>query len=538
MPVSTKYSNPQSPLTTREKSSSTRRNAIDAYFVSSLNTLDDDINRLEQLVGISADNSESDIVYSSTRVVSNATDLITAIGALDAAMAINASIVETSRVNLTGTVSVSNNSKTFTVDTGTDVVTCTAHGLISGQPFSAATSNTLPGGLSAGSVYYAGTITSNTFKVYPTAADAAAETNAINITTTGTGTHNLDGTVLHGDTDTVFLTELNANSHVYIPGLGGRKHFQISSVDSDSKATLVDAVTETNTAENFKQLIRVTDPLTFEEAPISETDAVYNNELVRFSQISSLAPATLYLSPKPIVWTNASTVQIPAGWECRDDTDAQTISFAGDTSVVLSSSGANGRDTGSEANNTWYYLWAIDDSSGANSPAGLLSASSTSPTMPTGYDLKRRTPIAVRNNNSGNLIEFTVREGWPYRPRIEYLVDTSYYSGSWQNGTNNVLSNGTATSATDVDVSSLVPPTSEFMHGHLLNYGNTAIGYIELNEKSGNHKLRFNSGSSGAVVTSHQFSLKTDSNQVIQYKNTTIIGTGIDVTGFTVTEVI
>jgi hypothetical protein len=50
--------------------------------------------------------------------------------------------------------------------------------------------------------------------------------------------------------------------------------------------------------------------------------------------------------------------------------------------IACTGSGANGLDTGTVAASTWYSVWVI--SNGAT-PAGLLSLSSTAPTMPSGY---------------------------------------------------------------------------------------------------------------------------------------------------------
>lgn len=63
---------------------------------------------------------------------------------------------------------------------------------------------------------------------------------------------------------------------------------------------------------------------------------------------------------------------------------------------------ANSLDTGSEASNTWYYLWLIYNGSAV---ASLLSASSTAPTLPSGYTYKALVG-AVLNDGSSNFITF------------------------------------------------------------------------------------------------------------------------------------
>lgn len=58
-----------------------------------------------------------------------------------------------------------------------------------------------------------------------------------------------------------------------------------------------------------------------------------------------------------------------------------------DLTIDATSTGANGLDTGSLANTTWYYVYII---SNGTTTAALLSTSATSPTMPTGYTYKYR----------------------------------------------------------------------------------------------------------------------------------------------------
>src|SRR5690606_23875708 len=120
----------------------------------------------------------------------------------------------------------------------------------------------------------------------------------------------------------------------------------------------------------------------------------------------------------PVRYVNDYSVTIPAGVACRDGDDTMTLIVTTALTLNITTSGANGLDTGSEASNTWYYVWLIGDSSGTNPVAGILSASSTAPTLPSGYDSKRRMPIALRNDSTSAFIPFFVGCGWPYRPEI------------------------------------------------------------------------------------------------------------------------
>lgn len=80
--------------------------------------------------------------------------------------------------------SVALSTATFTADAGTDEFTSSAHGLSNGQRVLLTTSGTLPGGVTTLTQYYVVNSATNTFKVAATSGGTA-----INITSTGSGTH-------------------------------------------------------------------------------------------------------------------------------------------------------------------------------------------------------------------------------------------------------------------------------------------------------------------------------------------------------------
>lgn len=100
-------------------------------------------------------------------------------------------------------------------------------------------------------------------------------------------------------------------------------------------------------------------------------------------------------------------IDIAAG-QCMDSTNTTIITGADITKRLDASwqvgSNQGGLDTGSEANSTWYHVWAIKRTDTGVVDV-LFSASATAPTMPSGYDRKRRLG-AVRNNGSGNILAF------------------------------------------------------------------------------------------------------------------------------------
>jgi hypothetical protein len=90
-----------------------------------------------------------------------------------------------SAVNVTTS---SQNFATTDVSTGTDIITLTAHGLITGQPIQFTSSGTVPAGLTASTDYYTIKMSVDTIKVATTYNNAVAGT-AIDLTSTGSGTH-------------------------------------------------------------------------------------------------------------------------------------------------------------------------------------------------------------------------------------------------------------------------------------------------------------------------------------------------------------
>ena len=92
---------------------------------------------------------------------------------------------------LNGTLSA----RTYTVDPSTDAITTTiAHGWATGTRVRATSDNTSPAIANPpleGATWYVKSLSNTTLKLYPTLADAKADTNAADFINTGTGTHTL-----------------------------------------------------------------------------------------------------------------------------------------------------------------------------------------------------------------------------------------------------------------------------------------------------------------------------------------------------------
>ena len=113
--------------------------------------------------------------------------------------------------------------------------------------------------------------------------------------------------------------------------------------------------------------------------------------------------------------------------------------------VDITASGANGLDTGSEASSTWYYLWVIYN---GTTVAGLISASSTAPTLPTGYTYKALVG-AVYNDSSSNFVAF-------------HQIGRRTFTGP-----QTAVNSGSATTYTSVSLATMVPPIAKSASGRM-----------------------------------------------------------------------
>jgi len=153
-----------------------------------------------------------------------------------------------------------------------------------------------------------------------------------------------------------------------------------------------------------------------------------------------------------LAWASNSTATISADQICLENTAGTTHKVRA-TSLTLNTgaSGANGLDTGSLASSTWYYVFVIYNPS-TRTQACLMSASSISPTMPSGYFYKARVG-AFRTDGSGHIIGFSQKGR-----RAQYLVGSNCANlPILISGSSGSISTPTWTAAS---VSNFVPPTA------------------------------------------------------------------------------
>lgn len=430
-------------LSFREKSNSTKENTQDNYILASLNALDDDIDRLEFLLGVDADDEVSDIDYTSNLQISDATSFLTAISRLDQ---------ELSKFYELGyrvaTIS--------SINTGTEeVTTSAAHGLSTGDiaRIGVPNASTIPTGLNKTKQYYVRAVSTTVLKFYATSADASGDTNVINITDSGSGT-----LYVIGDPPSSVKVEgsvwVNETPKVQYRG---------------SERSLVMNHLVLNVLDNFK-----------------------------------------------VVYTDAETITVTCN--AFDSTGKYTLN-ASSIAVDVSASGAGGLDTGSEAADTWYFLYLIGKSTDLTVSAILSTTNEVATgniTLPSGYDLKRQLPFAVRNNTSSDFIPFN-QSGFNSR---EFVYNVAVGNNGGAGTPTNILNAGTDTSFADIsNTSKFVPPISQLATFALLQtYSSGSGGDMYTRPKGETHNgfpLRVAPGvpTDKAVVK-----LATDSNQLIQYQ--------------------
>jgi hypothetical protein len=146
-------------------------------------------------------------------------------------------------------------------------------------------------------------------------------------------------------------------------------------------------------------------------------------------------------------YVTASTVDIDADAVLLESGELVYKASSVNLTVDITASGANGLDTGSEASSTWYYLWVIYNGS---TVASLLSTSSTAPTMPSGYTNGYKGLVGSVYNDSGSDFDNFYQSG----TRVAAPFVT-------------MLTNGSATTATAIDLSAVVPPIARIATGSL-----------------------------------------------------------------------
>jgi hypothetical protein len=178
--------------------------------------------------------------------------------------------------------------------------------------------------------------------------------------------------------------------------------------------------------------------------------------------------------------TPLSQVDIDVTEVATQDTSFVTALLSSvNLTIDITASGINGLDTGSEASSTWYYLWVIYN---GTTTAGLMSLSSTAPTMPGGYTFKALVG-AVRNDGSSNIIAFEQEENRVYYDANQTILNTA---------------GATINAWTAIGITAFCPPTAKKIQG-IIAASNSDLGFSPRSD--GQAGMINTGGNAGAATT-------------------------------------
>lgn len=175
-------------------------------------------------------------------------------------------------------------------------------------------------------------------------------------------------------------------------------------------------------------------------APGSAGNALVSNGTTWTAQPLGAPPVGGYSNLK-VNTTSTTAIAVTANYLVLGATSGTYTATTVNVSISTATSGANGLDTGTIANSTWYSVWIIYN---GTTVAGLLSTSATAPTLPSGYTYKARV-------------------GW-VRYGTAALVGSIQYNAKavWKPTTSGFpsLASGSATLWTSVSTSAAAPSTA------------------------------------------------------------------------------
>jgi hypothetical protein len=198
----------------------------------------------------------------------------------------------------------------------------------------------------------------------------------------------------------------------------------------------------------------------------------------------SSALASLAVAAGLIIRTNASTpdssIDVDADAVCLSDGTNLSSALTVDLTIDCTATGANGLDTGSLAAETWYDVYVIKTTD-LTTVAGLLCQHGSAPTMPTDYTFKKLVGYAVTDADA----DFLPFRQWG--PDWTYAVRQA------------ALTNGSATSYTQVSLATLLPNDAKFAK-LLIKAFVHANDYLSISVDGTNDYLQYNAESDGMSI--------------------------------------
>jgi len=199
----------------------------------------------------------------------------------------------------------------------------------------------------------------------------------------------------------------------------------------------------------------------------------------------------------------------------KDSSGESFLAESVNENANITLSGAGGLDTGSEASSTWYHVWLIARPD--NTVESMFSTSSTAPTMPGAYTYKGY--VGAIYNDSGS--------------DFDTIYQNNHRVASVKQS---VLSSGTATSYTSVDLSTTIPTTasSVYADGNVNDSGSgtsTLFVVCDGTNELGEVRIQNSGGTANGIF--NQFSVVIRTIQTLFYKvQASPDSAGISVTGW------
>lgn len=169
----------------------------------------------------------------------------------------------------------------------------------------------------------------------------------------------------------------------------------------------------------------------------------------------------------------------------EDSSNSYVTARSVSLTINSAAAGANGLDTGSIAASTWYSVWVIRKPDGTT--AGLISASTTSPTLPSGYTYKARVGW-IRTDGTGNKYPLSFIQ---FGRRVRYKLAAGSNLTAWPQMAAGASGSPTTPTWTSVAWANYAPPTSaaiEILAGTTTSGGGgTNYALVHSNNAAGNN---------------------------------------------------
>ena len=189
-----------------------------------------------------------------------------------------------------------------------------------------------------------------------------------------------------------------------------------------------------------------------------------------------------YVTTPVPTYTSARVVNFNGMAAARTvDNVSNIVLTSASRNLDLNTTGANGLDTGTVANNTWYYVYLY-----ANGYVASTTNSATTLTIAATSQKVIQLPLALRTDGSANIIPFKLTQ-WVGR-FSELVYDVTYdFVASPSTGVTRISSAFANTSFTSVAASSFVPPltrNANFITRTANGGGQPSFGYREATGKA------------------------------------------------------